>query len=40
MAALERSTTVELQDKASKDAMYQMIGKFGLICYQVNRRYK
>ena len=29
MAALERSTTVELQDKASKDAMYQMIGKFG-----------
>ncbi len=29
MAALERSTTIELQDKASKDAMYQMIGKFG-----------
>lgn len=29
MAALERSSTIELQDKASKDAMYQMIGKFG-----------
>ena len=29
MAALERSTTVDLQNKASKDAMYQMIGKFG-----------
>jgi hypothetical protein len=29
MAALERSTAVDLQDKASKDALYQMIGKFG-----------
>ncbi len=29
MAALERSTAVDLQDSASKDAMYQMIGKFG-----------
>ena len=29
MAALERSTAVDLQDKACKDAMYQMIGKFG-----------
>ena len=29
MAALERSSAVDLQDKASKDAMYQMIGKFG-----------
>ena len=29
MAALERSTSVDLQNKASKDAMYQMIGKFG-----------
>ena len=29
MAALDRSTAVDLQDKASKDAMYQMIGKFG-----------
>jgi hypothetical protein len=29
MAALERSTAVDLQDAASKDAMYQMIGKFG-----------
>ena len=29
MAALERSAAVDLQNKASKDAMYQMIGKFG-----------
>src|SRR5210317_1459129 len=29
MAALERSTAVDLQDQSSKDAMYQMIGKFG-----------
>ena len=29
MAALERSTAIDLQDQASKDAMYQMIGKFG-----------
>ena len=29
MAALERSTAVALQDQASKDSMYQMIGKFG-----------
>ena len=29
MAALERSTAVDLQDQASKDSMYQMIGKFG-----------
>ena len=29
MAALERSAAVDLQDKSSKDAMYQMIGKFG-----------
>ena len=29
MAALERSTAVDLQNQASKDAMYQMIGKFG-----------
>jgi len=29
MAALERSTAVDLQDSASKDSMYQMIGKFG-----------
>ena len=25
----ERSTAVDLQDQASKDSMYQMIGKFG-----------
>jgi len=29
MAALERSTAFELQDQASKDALYQLIGKFG-----------
>ena len=29
MAALERSSAVDLQDQASKDSMYQMIGKFG-----------
>ena len=29
MAALERSAAIDLQDKSSKDAMYQMIGKFG-----------
>jgi hypothetical protein len=29
MAALERSAAIDLQDQASKDAMYQMIGKFG-----------
>jgi hypothetical protein len=29
MAALERSAAVDLQDQASRDAMYQMIGKFG-----------
>ena len=29
MAALERSTAFELQDQASKDALYQLIGRFG-----------
>ena len=29
MAAMERSTAFELSDKKSKDALYQMIGKFG-----------
>jgi hypothetical protein len=29
MAALERSAALDLQDQASRDAMYQMIGKFG-----------
>ncbi len=29
MAALERSTAFELQNQASKDALYQLIGKFG-----------
>jgi hypothetical protein len=29
MAALERSTAIDLADQKSKDSMYQMIGKFG-----------
>ena len=29
MAAMERSTAFELQDQKSKDALYQLIGKFG-----------
>jgi hypothetical protein len=29
MAALERSTAIDLADQSSKDSMYQMIGKFG-----------
>tara|TARA_R100001460_G_scaffold61373_1_gene101445 strand:+ start:52 stop:1605 length:1554 start_codon:yes stop_codon:yes gene_type:complete len=29
MAALERSTALDLQDQKSKDALYQLIGKFG-----------
>ena len=29
MAALERSTAIDLQDQSSKDSMWQMIGKFG-----------
>jgi len=29
MAAMERSTAFELQDQASKDSLFQLIGKFG-----------
>ncbi len=29
MAAMERAAAVDLQDSKSKDAFYQMIGKFG-----------
>ena len=29
MAAMERSSALDLQDQSSKDAFYQMIGKFG-----------
>ena len=29
MAAMERTAAVDLQDSASKDAFYQMVGKFG-----------
>jgi hypothetical protein len=33
MAALERSTALDLQDKASKDSLYELIGKFGFMIY-------
>ena len=29
MAAMERTAALDLQDQKSKDAFYQMIGKFG-----------
>ena len=29
MAALERSTVLDLQDQASKDSLYELIGRFG-----------
>jgi hypothetical protein len=31
MAALERSTVLDLQDKASKDSLYELIGRFGFV---------
>ena len=33
MAALERSTALDLQDKASKDSLYELIGRFGFNLY-------
>ena len=33
MAALERSTALDLQDKAYKDSLYELIGKFGFMIY-------
>ena len=33
MAALERSTVLDLQDKASKDSLYELIGRFGFLLY-------
>ena len=33
MAALERSTALDLQDKASKDSLYELIGRFGFQLY-------
>jgi len=29
MAAMERTAAIDLQDQSSKDAFYQMVGKFG-----------
>jgi len=33
MAALERSTVLDLQDQASKDSLYELIGRFGFNMY-------
>ena len=33
MAALERSTALDLQDQASKDSLYELIGRFGFLLY-------
>ena len=33
MAALERSTALDLQDQASKDSLYELIGRFGFMLY-------
>ena len=33
MAALERSTALDLQDQASKDSLYELIGRFGFMIY-------
>ena len=33
MAALERSTALDLQDQASKDSLYDLIGRFGFLLY-------
>jgi len=37
MAALERSTVLDLQDKASKDSLYELIGKFGFEVYNASK---
>jgi len=36
MAALERSTALDLQDKASKDSLYELIGRFGFNIYNTS----
>ena len=36
MAALERSTALDLQDKASKDSLYELIGRFGFNMYSTS----
>jgi hypothetical protein len=37
MAALERSTVLDLQDKASKDSLYDLIGRFGFEVYNASK---
>jgi len=37
MAALERSTVLDLQDKASKDSLYELIGRFGFEVYNASK---
>ena len=37
MAALERSTALDLQDKASKDSLYELIGRFGFEVYNASK---
>jgi len=36
MAALERSTALDLQDQASKDSLYELIGRFGFMIYNAS----
>jgi hypothetical protein len=36
MAALERSTALDLQDQASKDSLYELIGRFGFLLFNTN----
>ena len=35
MAALERSTALDLQDQQSKDALYELIGRFGFEIFNI-----
>ena len=37
MAALERSTVLDLQNKASKDSLYELIGRFGFEVYNASK---
>ena len=37
MAALERSTVLDLQDKASKDSLYELIGRFGFEVFNASK---
>ena len=37
MAALERSTVLDLQDQSIKDSIYEMIGRFGFEVYNASK---